>query len=83
MDLTQLDSAGVFYIFVCCSLGLLSVAFITLLVWSLFSQRTYKEIDGKLYIREGLFGKWEDAEEHLKREHPEEYAKLKEREEKK
>ena len=45
-----------------------------------FEKREYREINGRLYVREFRGDEWEDVEEHLKREHPEEYAKLRKRE---
>ena len=45
--------------------------------WYLFRQRVYKQVNGKLFIRHGKLGKWLDAEEHMKQEHPIEYAMLK------
>ncbi len=49
---------------------------VILLSWYLFSQRTYKEVDGRLLIRHGHLGEWEDLEEHFKREHPIEWTLL-------
>jgi type II secretory pathway component PulF len=45
--------------------------------WYLFSQRSYKEINRKLFVRHGRLGKWIDIEEHLKNEHPLEYELMK------
>lgn len=51
------------------------IAFVVgmILYWYLLRQRTYKEVDGKLFIRHGKLGKWLDIKEHLKTEHPLEY----------
>ena len=51
--------------------------------WHLFRQRTYKEIDHKLYIRHGRLGKWTDIEVHLKNEHPAGYELMKKEQDKK
>jgi len=45
--------------------------------WYLFRQRVYKQVNDKFCIRHGRLGKWLDVEEHLKTEHPIEYAILK------
>jgi hypothetical protein len=37
--------------------------------WYLFEQRTYKAIDGKLFVRHGRLGKWVEIIEHLREEH--------------
>ena len=37
--------------------------------WYLFWQRTYKEVEGKLFARHGRFGKWVDVEKHLEQDH--------------
>jgi len=37
----------------------------------LIGRRRYKLINGRLHVKEGL-SKWEDLEEHMKREHPHE-----------
>jgi len=36
--------------------------------YHLFGRRIYKEIDGKLYIKEGI-GEWEEIERHLDEKH--------------
>jgi len=58
--------------FVAVGVGLIICA----ILYVLFYQRTYKEEEGILYIREGKLGKWENLDVHLKREHPEEWAIL-------
>jgi hypothetical protein len=35
----------------------------------LFGQRVYKEVDGKLLVRHGKFGKWINVEAHMKDDH--------------
>ena len=50
--------------------------------WILLGQRTYKAVDKKLFVRQGRLGKWVDIEEHLRREHPVDWAKLQRKEKK-
>jgi len=38
----------------------------------LLYSREYREIDGKLHVKEGR-GNWEEFEGHLRRDHPKEY----------
>lgn len=51
--------------------------------WFLLAQRSYKEVNGGLLVRHGKLGRWVDVEEHLKLEHPLEWAILEEERKKK
>lgn len=51
-------------------LSLSGIALIILLD-CLFWRNYYKTVNDKFYVRQGLFGKWEDLIEHIKKEHPE------------
>ena len=46
------------------------------LIRGLLIPREYKEIDGVLCVRE-RWGDWTSLDEHMRREHPEEYEELK------
>lgn len=37
----------------------------------LFGQRAYKEVDGKLLVRHGRFGKWVNVTQHMGEDHNE------------
>ena len=39
-----------------------------LLWWHMYGRREYKEVDGKIFIKEGI-GEWEEMEYHLKSRH--------------
>lgn len=59
-----------------------ALAYCLIVLILLPSYRQYKLVNGDLHVKEG-FGGWEPLDEHLKREHPKAYRKMKDSEERK